>query len=124
MSNRLQSRERVELAPRVYTGALAEDRAILARAEMMRAEVFARLVKTLWRPVGGFIRNFAVGIRNARLMSELAGLDDRTLADIGITREQIPTVVREGRISGIRNAAPEDGDDNPASVGDQHRIAA
>jgi uncharacterized protein YjiS (DUF1127 family) len=121
MSNRLQSRERVELAPRVYTGSLAEDRAIVAQAEMMRAEVFARLMGNLWRPVGGFIRRFAEGIRNARLMSELASLDDRTLADIGITREQIPTVVREGRIPGLRQATPEA---KPANDGDGQRIAA
>ena len=82
MSNRLYATDRLDIVAGVE-GLPSLDRAqIIRRAEIMRAEAFSRAVANLWR----WVR--ALG--QAGDATRPAGLDDHTLADIGVTRTQIP----------------------------------
>jgi uncharacterized protein YjiS (DUF1127 family) len=45
-----------------------------------------------WRALGGHLVTWR---RRQRAYAELAGLDDRSLADIGITRSEIPYVLSQ-----------------------------
>lgn len=66
---------------------------IIARARKARSEVFARHVRTAGRFVAELFRPLAEAVARDRAYRELMALDDRVLADMGITRDQIPSVV-------------------------------
>ena len=88
----------------------ARDKALLARGEAI-AELFAtvggaiaRVVAKLYSP----LKSWAV---ERATRDELLSLDDRTLADIGLTRGDIPQVasglwVPENRLAQVRAARP------------------
>ena len=81
-STRLYATDRLDIVAGVE-GLPSLDRAqIIRRAEIMRAEAFSRAVAKLWR----WVR--ALG--QAGDATRPAELDDHTLADIGVTRTQIP----------------------------------
>ncbi len=102
----------------------ARDKALMARGEAI-AEVFAALgqvVRTVAGKLYAPIKNWAV---ERATRDELMSLDDRTLADIGLTRGDIPQVaaglwVPENRLAQIRAAKPA-----PASnVNNRPQVAA
>lgn len=63
---------------------------IIREANIMRGEVMAEMFDR----AADFVRNVRTNIRQAfeqaRTMRELAALDDRSLADIGLARSDIP----------------------------------
>lgn len=107
---------RIELSER--------DKALMARGEAI-ADAFAgiaRVIRTLADKLSAPIKNWAV---ERATRDELMNLDDRTLADIGLTRGDIPQVaaglwVPENRLAQIRAAKPA-----PASnVNNRPQVAA
>ena len=63
-------------------------------ARQMRAREFARLVRAGWTWVKTYLVEPVVSaIRAERAYRELMALDDRTLADIGISRSEISGIV-------------------------------
>ena len=72
--------------------------AIMAEARRMQSEVFGRMVRMAGARVAGVLRAGLMApvvrwIHRRRAINELEQLDDRMLADIGITRWEIPMVV-------------------------------
>ncbi len=61
----------------------------------------ARATRAVRRSMKNFFGGIAEGLRMSRLYDELSGMSDRELAEIGITRGEIPAVVAgTHRISG------------------------
>ena len=91
MSNRLNAKDRIDIVPEVEGPVSFDQTLIIRRAEMLRGEALARIVAALWRAAR------AAGQRLVRPRDRadagLAELDDHTLADIGVTRTQIPGFV-------------------------------
>ena len=69
-----------------------------ARARELQSEAIGRAFgatgRLLARSVTRAYRGIADAVRKRRTMSELSRLDDHLLADIGIDREQIPTIAQ------------------------------
>jgi uncharacterized protein YjiS (DUF1127 family) len=88
----------------------ARDKALMARGEAI-ADAFAAVagaVRTIVTKLYSPIKNWAV---ERATRDELMSLDDRTLADIGLTRGDIPQVasglwVPENRLAQVRAAQP------------------
>lgn len=84
---------------------------IIRKAEIMRGEVVAQMFDR----VVDFVRNVRTNIRQAfeqaRTMRELAALDDRSLADIGLARSDIPAfamrAVRTDAMGAVRTEAAQ-----------------
>lgn len=76
-----------DVAPYVNRQSEAE---LIRQADIMRGEALAQM----GRHVAAFVRklraNIAQAFEQSRTMRELASLDDRELADIGISRGDIP----------------------------------
>ena len=63
-------------------------------ARQLRAREFARLVRAAWAWVKTYlVEPIASAFRAERAYRELMALDDRTLADIGIARNEISGIV-------------------------------
>jgi uncharacterized protein YjiS (DUF1127 family) len=63
-------------------------------ARQMRAREIARLARAGWAWVKTYlVEPIASALRAERAYRELMALDDRTLADIGINRREIPALV-------------------------------
>lgn len=93
MSNRLEAKERIDIVPEVEGPWSFDHIRILRQAEAQRGEEFARLVGVLWRWAGAVVQRV---FRSPAGGSDIAGLDqlnDHTLADIGLTRTQVPAFV-------------------------------
>ncbi len=92
MSNRLYAKDRIDIALKVE-GTDPFDRArIIRQADVLRGEALARVIGVLWRTAraaGQRLFRPHVGGHDA----ELAELDDHILADIGVTRHQVPGFV-------------------------------
>ncbi|MSO84839.1 MAG: DUF1127 domain-containing protein [Rhodospirillales bacterium] len=72
-------------------------------ARELRAREFGRLARGAWAWVKTYlVEPIASALKAERAYRELMALDDRTLADIGITRSEIPSVV-------ARSIAPRSG---------------
>lgn len=84
MSNRLEAKERIDTVRGVDAPEPIDRYQIVRRAEQLRAETLARLVSALWR----WIRT-----PGSRYDAALHELDDHTLADIGLRRNQVPGFV-------------------------------
>jgi uncharacterized protein YjiS (DUF1127 family) len=91
MSDRLNSSERVEIE-RSQTGAPLSTQELYAQAERHRAEHTAMLIRRAAAWLKGRIGRLAETMRNARLANELAALDDKTLADIGLHRSDLAAI--------------------------------
>jgi uncharacterized protein YjiS (DUF1127 family) len=93
MSNRLYATDRIDIVRGVEVPEYFDQTRIIQQADVLRGEALARMVGTLWRAVcaaGQRLFRSPAGVRDA---AELAELDDHTLADIGITRYQVPHFV-------------------------------
>lgn len=73
---------------------MAEQMFYLQRANEARGEMMVDLMVRFARWVARKVRTWRGALADARAMHELAELDDRMLADIGITRSDIPAAVR------------------------------
>ncbi len=96
---------------------------MFAEAQYMRAKELARLVRLAGASVAGFFRAWLLTpavrwYRRRKFYQELMGLDDRTLADIGILRCDIPQMVRN---SYAPRTAPAE---TPAAGAMVHRLPA
>ncbi len=96
---------------------------MFAEAQYMRAKELARLVRLARAWVAGLSRASLLApvvrwYRRRKFYQELMGLDDRTLADIGILRCDIPEVV--GNSYAPRTAPAE----TPAAGATVHRLPA
>ncbi len=92
MSNRLNAKDRIDIVPEVEGLSSFDQHRIIRQAEIQRGEALARMVGLLWRAAraaGQRLFRPHVGGHDA----ELAVLDDHTLADIGVTRYQVPSFV-------------------------------
>lgn len=92
MSNRLYAKDRIDIVPEVEGSDPFDQHRIIRLAEIERGEALARMVGTLWRAAR------TVGQRLFRSPARghdagLDELDDNTLADIGLTRQQVPGFV-------------------------------
>ena len=88
----------------------ARDKALLARGEAI-ADVFAMIGGAITRVVAKIYAPLKSWAVERATRDELLSLDDRTLADIGLTRGDIPQVasglwVPENRLAQIRAAQP------------------
>lgn len=88
----------------------ARDKALLARGEAI-ADVFAMIGGAIARVVAKIYAPLKTWAIERATRDELLSLDDRTLADIGLTRGDIPQVasglwVPENRLAQIRAAQP------------------
>ena len=102
----------------------ARDKALMARGEHIADAVvgFTNAVRTIAAKLYAPVKAWAVE-RGTR--DELMALDDRTLADIGLTRGDIPQVaaglwVPENRLAQIRTAAPQ----RASNVNNRPQVAA
>ena len=105
------SNQEFTVLPKVGYRLTARDKALMARGETI-AEFVAGIVhavlavaETVYQPV----KQWAV---ERATRDELMALDDRTLADIGLTRGDIPQVaagmwVPENRLAQVRAAEPK-----------------
>ena len=92
MSNRLNAKDRIDIVPEVEGFVSFDYHRIIRQAEIQRGEALARMIGMLWRAAhaaGRRLFRSPVSGRDAGL----ASLDDHTLADIGLTRNQIPGFV-------------------------------
>ena len=63
-------------------------------ARELRAREFSRLARAAWAWVQTYlVEPIASALKAERAYRELMALDDRTLADIGITRSEIPGII-------------------------------
>lgn len=69
---------------------LFDEAEVVRQAEIMRGEVVADLFSRATAAIRRFFAKIERVLEEARTMGELAKLDDRTLADIGISRSDIP----------------------------------
>lgn len=100
------------------------DKALMARGEAI-ADAFAgiaRVIRTVAGKLSAPIKNWAA---ERATRDELMSLDDRTLADIGLTRGDIPQVaaglwVPENRLAQIRAAKPA----RASNVNNRPQVAA
>jgi uncharacterized protein YjiS (DUF1127 family) len=87
------------------------------------ASLLATLRRAIVAPVVGWYNR-------QRMFEELNGLSDRALADIGLTREQIPTFVkqayRQEHAASAANLPPLRAESHPAASNDpdKQRLAA
>ena len=96
---------------------------MFAEAQYMRTKALARLVRLAGASVAGVFRAWVLApavrwYRRRKTYQELMRLDDRTLADIGILRCDIPTVVRNADAPRTAPAA------TPAAGATVHRLPA
>ena len=70
----------------------------MARARELQSEAFGRVFgaagRVVARTVSHAFRGIVDAVRKRRTIAELSRLDDHVLADIGIDREQIPTIAQ------------------------------
>jgi uncharacterized protein YjiS (DUF1127 family) len=63
---------------------------LIRQARLAQAEVAGQMVKAVIKSIGNLFEVIQSGLRSATTYDELARLSDRELADIGITRADIP----------------------------------
>ena len=107
MSNRLYT----EMKTKIEEGGMdlaapVGTQAIQLRAEQLRAVEMGRLLAVATAPNPPPQAKFGQQIARARMANELAGLDDRMLADIGMRRDDIPGFVA-GQIEFARKVMAE-----------------
>lgn len=97
-------------APRktVVQAGLMDELAIVAAAERARGDRAAELGMRLGNAIGAWVRNLEVAFDRARAARELSRLDDRMLADIGISRSDIPALLAHGTIDRSGRMSPAD----------------
>ncbi len=105
MSNRLNAEFKFPVLPDFAIsggsgGVVSETRARTAQTIAL-GQAFADLFRSTWN----FFARIDRSIANARAMRDLVNLNDRVLADIGITRSEIPAIIaREGFDDGLETA--------------------
>ena len=82
--------------PRAYDS--IEAQRLMAEAAYLRAKTLSELLSRAIRWAGGIVNAYLVtpvaeGLRMRREYRELMALDDHMLADIGISRHEIPLIV-------------------------------
>ncbi len=89
----------------------ARDKALMARGEHIADVItgIAAAVRAVFNPLYSRVKNWAA---EQATRDELMTLDERTLADIGLTRGDIPRVaaglwVPENRLAQVRAATPK-----------------
>ena len=90
-------------APRAYDS--IEVQRLMAEAAYLRARTLSQLLGRAIRWAGGIVDAYLVspvaeGIRLRRTYRELMALDDHMLADIGISRHEIPHMVVRSAVHG------------------------
>jgi hypothetical protein len=93
MSNRLEATDRIDIVPEVEGPEFFDQIRTLQQAEVQRGEELARLVGVLWRWAGAAVRRVFRSPAGGRDIAGLDQLNDHTLADIGLTRTQVPAFV-------------------------------
>ncbi|MBM3564778.1 MAG: DUF1127 domain-containing protein [Alphaproteobacteria bacterium] len=80
---------------------------IEAAARALRAREFDRLVRAVFAWLyASIVAPIASAVRAERAYRELMALDDRTLADIGLRREEIPSHVARAMTARSEETAP------------------
>ncbi len=93
------------IEPTSFADEVARDENYLIKIEIeaqrMRAEAFAQLatdIRTGFAKTFGFVTSWVrKKMDQSRILNELYAMDDRTLADIGLTRDQINSIVYGNR---------------------------
>jgi uncharacterized protein YjiS (DUF1127 family) len=108
MSNRLASAQVSERVPAPTFEYTREEYVFhLHQANLMRGELMAQMFVNIGRWIARQIRSWQQAVADGRAMRELATLDDRMLADIGVTRSDIPGVVRRSHDLALETARAE-----------------
>jgi uncharacterized protein YjiS (DUF1127 family) len=109
-------------APRtaVESFGIPNETEVLAAATRARAEQAGHV----WQWVGGLFGGLRRSIERARVASELARLDDRMLADIGLSRSDIPAILAHGTIDRSGRMSPAEAAANDVHEDVQHKAAA
>jgi uncharacterized protein YjiS (DUF1127 family) len=84
----------------------AEIQALVYQAQQMRAAAIGALIADL---IAGPVLRFRAWSENRATVQELQRLDDRMLADIGVTRDQINTLVDGALVNGRDTASKPNG---------------
>lgn len=106
MSNRLYTNDSNKSEVRSDLGFDADWQTEIRRAEVQRAEVLGELIGKAFNGIRAMFSNFGQAIARARTAGELSALDDKTLADIGLNRSDIPGFVA-GHIQLARDSIAE-----------------
>ncbi len=93
MSNRLYAKDRIDTVFGVEGPTSFDQIRTLRQAEMLRGEAFARIIGVLWQSARAAGQRLFRSPAGDRVDAGLAELDDHMLADIGVTRHQIPGFV-------------------------------
>jgi uncharacterized protein YjiS (DUF1127 family) len=102
----------------------ARDEALMARGEAI-ADAFAALARLVRRPFAAVFAKVKAWAIERATRDELMSLDERTLADIGLTRGDIPQVasglwVPENRLAQVHAAKPA----SASNVNNRPQVAA
>ncbi|MGH9576379.1 MAG: DUF1127 domain-containing protein [Terriglobales bacterium] len=65
-----------------------------AAATASRIAVRPPMWRWLWDSAAVLVRNYAAGVQERRTITELEQLSDHRLRDLGLTRDQIPSIAR------------------------------
>lgn len=93
MSDRLKVRHLAVENAHLPTVDEVDEAALIRRADEMRAEVMAKIAGRMGAAIRRVFSNVMRSIEQAQAMRVLYQMDDDTLKDIGITRDQIPSYV-------------------------------
>lgn len=77
---------------------------VMAKAEQLRSEAIGPILRKAFAPLGRMLGDLGRAIEKARLAHNLSGLDDRTLADIGMKRSDIAGLFAGKRLPGAAEA--------------------
>lgn len=109
-------------APRrpVESFGIVNETAIVAAANQARGEQMV----AAWKWLGGLFSGLQRSVERARVASELSKLDDRMLADIGLTRSDIPAILAHGTIDRTGRMTPAEAAANEVHEDVPHKKAA
>ena len=105
MSNRLNAEFKFHLLPDFAVSGGSGGMVFETRAQTEQTIAMGQAFASLFRGTWKFFARIDRSIVNARAMRDLVNLNDRVLADIGITRSEIPAIIaREGFDDGLETA--------------------
>lgn len=107
MSNRLADAGRLPLLPQPLVAAATGAMFTQTRDQTDRARALGRAFLALPADLFNLVRGLEKSIESARILRDLSGMSDHMLADIGIRRDQLPMMLREGRLDDFAGHARE-----------------
>lgn len=107
MADTMNTAPRIPLVPDFVIGGTRGALIAESREQSERVRAMGRAFADLFRGIGHLFHRLDDAIAEARSMRRLVELNDRTLADIGIARSDIPAIIARGRLADGIDAAVE-----------------